>query len=109
MRNVANKNDLATAGNDEAMFYDAEAAKNYIKVENVMAQAENKNIHKVVTFGAVKTNEDVELAAYGMLEKLFPELKLSEDGLKLKAERLRKAKEEDLKEKAERQQKAGQV
>ena len=46
-----------------------------------MAEADNKKI-KAVTFGAVKTNEDVELAAYGMLEKLFPELKLTEEDLK---------------------------
>jgi len=56
-----------------------------------MAEAEKKPGPKVVTFGAVKTNEDIELAAYGMLEKLFPELKLSEEGLKLKAEHMRKA------------------
>ena len=60
-----------------------------------MAEAEKKPGHKVVTFGAVKTNEDVELAAYGLLERLFPELTLSEEGLKLKEERLRIARERD--------------
>ena len=62
-----------------------------------------------MTFAAVKTHEDVEIAVYGMMEKLFPELKLTEEDLKLKAEGMRKAKEEDLKEKAERLRKAGQL
>lgn len=74
-----------------------------------MAEAEKKPGPKVVTFVAVKTNEEIELAVKGMMERLFPELKPTEEDLKYMEERLRKAKEEDLKENAERLRKAGQV
>ena len=59
-----------------------------------MADADIKKI-KAVTFGAVKTNEDVELAAYGMMKILFPELVFTDEDLKRYEERLRIAREKD--------------